>query len=269
MIWTREPPQMLRVTGGQQLTTAITGSYPRPLWYEVTGAAWSAPLRQGCVRNRCGRVQRRSPTACAPPLPSTLDLRTLDPRWSGRHSHPRSPPMASFRRAGREAWISRPPTLPVPPPITAAPGARAGGVPPVNRSPVRCRPRAVAEADRCAAGSNGRSRARRRLSAAWGVRDEQIPLDPLPPRPYAQAHQRGLPEPRAVWVSISRYCRAVHGGPSRSHSDVQSTRRQMPAGSIFIYRCDRPSVNSKTTLPVATGLKAVAGTASDPVVRPA
>ena len=26
---------MLRVTRGQQLTTAITGSYPRPLWYEV------------------------------------------------------------------------------------------------------------------------------------------------------------------------------------------------------------------------------------------
>jgi hypothetical protein len=26
---------MLRVTRGQQLTTAITGSHPRPLWYDV------------------------------------------------------------------------------------------------------------------------------------------------------------------------------------------------------------------------------------------
>ena len=26
---------MLRVTRGQKLTTAITGSYPRPLWYDA------------------------------------------------------------------------------------------------------------------------------------------------------------------------------------------------------------------------------------------
>ena len=45
---------MLRVTRGQQLTTAITGSYPRPLWYEVNlrGQSFKSALGDSMFREQ-------------------------------------------------------------------------------------------------------------------------------------------------------------------------------------------------------------------------
>ena len=45
---------MLKVTRGQQLTTAITGSYPRPLWYEVNlrGQSFKSALGDSMFREQ-------------------------------------------------------------------------------------------------------------------------------------------------------------------------------------------------------------------------
>ena len=45
---------MLRVTRDQKLTTAITGSYPRPLWYDVNlrGQSFKAALGDSMFREQ-------------------------------------------------------------------------------------------------------------------------------------------------------------------------------------------------------------------------
>jgi hypothetical protein len=45
---------MLRVTLDQKLTTAITGSYPRPLWYDVNlrGQSFKAALGDSLFREQ-------------------------------------------------------------------------------------------------------------------------------------------------------------------------------------------------------------------------
>ena len=45
---------MLRVTRGQQLTTAITGSYPGPLWYDVNlrGQSFKSALGDSMFREQ-------------------------------------------------------------------------------------------------------------------------------------------------------------------------------------------------------------------------
>src|SRR5262249_26410966 len=54
----------------------------------------------------------RSPTACAPPLPSTPHLRTPDPAWSRRHSAYYRPPDTPVLRPRLSAML-RGHTLPV------------------------------------------------------------------------------------------------------------------------------------------------------------
>jgi hypothetical protein len=65
---------MLRVTRDQKLTTAITGSYPRPLWYDVNlhGRSFKSALGDSLFRRiaNINALRRRAP----PSWPRTRDI---------------------------------------------------------------------------------------------------------------------------------------------------------------------------------------------------
>jgi hypothetical protein len=83
---------MLRVTRDQKLTTAITGSYPRPLWYDVTCTVggFKSALGDSLFRRiaNINALRRQAPHAWSRPRDITSQTRPLAAPRSRRHSYP-------------------------------------------------------------------------------------------------------------------------------------------------------------------------------------